>query len=401
MPLFVLSYKRFDKYPVLTFGYGHPLYPKFVTFVWHTFECRPSDKSLVALALVMIFFLTTAGNVKKVIVTLLVLAATLQVNAQATQVLFVKAGAQGNGTSWNSSMDLQTALQTAKYGTTIWVASGVYTPTRSYDRNATFHIKDGIILLGGFAGNETSEAQRNPAINVTTLSGNIGNLNIPEDNVYNVVYTQNVKDVRVDGFVISGGYANVTADKGIRYSTGAGWFNEAVRGGFSAPIISNCTFSKNTAFFGAGLANISLNDGTNQAKVFNCNFNENAAVLEGGAILSFSNQSVCNVEISNCNIIQNFASYGAGIYSEAINSGTTCPRFLKNNIDFNKASSEGGSFFATRVAGSVCNPQFSGNNVGPNNSSFVGNDIMIQKTPMIDANSTVAQPAPPVMRSRN
>jgi hypothetical protein len=335
--------------------------------------------------------------VKKVIVTLLVLAAMLQVNAQATQVLFVKAGAQGNGTSWNSPMDLQTALQTARYGATIWVAAGVYTPTRSYDRNATFAIKDGTNLLGGFVGNESSETQRNPSINVTTLSGNIGNPGIAEDNSYNVVCTQNAKDVRVDGFVISGGYANVTSDKGVRYSTGAGWFNEAIKGGFSAPIISNCTFSKNTAFFGAGLANVSLMDGTNQAKVFNCNFNENAAVLEGGAILSFSNQAVCNVEISNCNIIQNFASYGAGIHSEATNSGTTCPRFLKNNIDFNKASSEGGSFFATRVAGSLCNPTFSGNNIGPNNSGFVP-DIMI-KAPAINASNAVAQPASPVMRS--
>lgn len=328
------------------------------------------------------------------------MAATLQVNAQATQILFVKAGAHGNGTSWNSPMDLQTALQTAKYGVTIWVAAGVYTPTRSNDRNATFFIKDGTILLGGFAGTETGESQRNPAINVTTLSGNIGNPSIAEDNTYNVVYTQNVKDVRVDGFVISGGYANVTSDKGIRYSTGAGWFNEAINN-VSTPIISNCVFVKNTAYFGGGLANVSLNNGMNLAKVLNCTFNENAAVLEGGAILSFSNQSSCNPEINTCTVTYNFASYGAGLYSEAINNGTTSPKFLYNSIDFNKASSEGGSFFAARVAGSICNPQFNGNNIGPNNSSFVGNDIMIQKTPVIEAKSNVAQPAPAVMRSRN
>jgi hypothetical protein len=346
----------------------------------------------------MIFFLTTAGNVKKVILTLLVLAATLQVNAQATQLLFVKAGAQGNGTSWNSPMDLQVALQTARHGATIWVAEGVYTPTHSYDRNATFAIKDGTTLLGGFAGIETSETQRNPAINVTTLSGNIGNPNIMEDNSYNVVHTQNVKDVRVDGFVITGGYANVTSDKGIRFSTGAGWFNEA-NNNISAPIISKCVFIKNTAYFGAGLANVSSNNGMNLAKVFNCNFTENAAVLDGGAILNFSNQATCNPEINSCNIIQNFASYGAGIYNEAINNGTTSPKLVSNIIDFNKASSEGASFFVARVAGSLCNPVLNGNNIGSNNSSFVGNDMIIQKTPVTEAKSTVAQPASPVMRS--
>ena len=163
-------------------------------------------QSSVALAEVQIFSdLTNAGNVKRAIITVLVLAGFLQMNAQ--QPLFVKKGAQGNGSSWSQAFgDLQQALRVAKPGTSIWVAAGVYTPTTSNDRSKSFVIGNGVILLGGFSGFESHSDQRNLVVNETILSGDIGTAS-QDDNSLNIVYTCNVNNVVVDGSIPKGKYS--------------------------------------------------------------------------------------------------------------------------------------------------------------------------------------------------
>ncbi len=42
------------------------------------------------------------------------------------------------------------------------------------DRTISFELKNGVAIYGGFAGTETLRTQRNPATNVTVLSGDIG-----------------------------------------------------------------------------------------------------------------------------------------------------------------------------------------------------------------------------------
>ncbi|MEK6676258.1 MAG: right-handed parallel beta-helix repeat-containing protein [Planctomycetota bacterium] len=96
-------------------------------------------------------------------------------------VVFVDAGAVGSndGSSWTSAFsDLQAALTAAGQDKSIvaeiWVAAGIYTPTVSGgSRDASFHLLDGVRLLGGFAGGETHLDQRNPRINLTYLSGDL------------------------------------------------------------------------------------------------------------------------------------------------------------------------------------------------------------------------------------
>ena len=91
------------------------------------------------------------------------------------------APAGGNGQSWATAFQfLQDALDqtVAGRGDAIWIAEGTYYPddgasVTEGDRTATFLLKDGVSLHGGFQGNETDLGQRDIAIHPSILSGSI------------------------------------------------------------------------------------------------------------------------------------------------------------------------------------------------------------------------------------
>lgn len=82
-----------------------------------------------------------------------------------------------NGTSWANAyrgpLGLQAALQANGSYHTYWVARGTYLPSATGVRTASFMIDDGDEIYGGFAGGETSLAERNVAANPTILSGDL------------------------------------------------------------------------------------------------------------------------------------------------------------------------------------------------------------------------------------
>ncbi|PWH20741.1 MAG: hypothetical protein DDG58_01295 [Ardenticatenia bacterium] len=81
-----------------------------------------------------------------------------------------------NCSSWANVCSLQAALTIATSGDEIWVKKGVHKPTLDpTKRTASFTLKDGVALYGGFAGTETSRDQRDWRANVTVLSGDIDN----------------------------------------------------------------------------------------------------------------------------------------------------------------------------------------------------------------------------------
>src|SRR5512143_979561 len=124
--------------------------------------------------------------------------------------IYVRAAAAGanDGTSWaNAYTDLQTALAAAVASDEIWVAAGAYKPTATTDRTISFALKNGVGIYGGFAGGETLRGQRNPEVNVTILSGDIGTPGSAADNSYHVVTTDAsvTSSAVLDGFTITAG----------------------------------------------------------------------------------------------------------------------------------------------------------------------------------------------------
>ena len=152
-----------------------------------------------------------------------------------TGTIYVRAtaSAPGNGTSWASAYpSLQTALQAAASGAEIWLAAGRYTPApANSSRAATFQLKDGVAIYGGFAGAETARSQRDWAANVVTLSGDLNgndgsNFANNGENSYHVV--KGATGATLDGVTISGG----NADGAGADNRGSGMYTES-----SSPVL--------------------------------------------------------------------------------------------------------------------------------------------------------------------
>lgn len=165
-------------------------------------------------------------------------------------IIYVDQNASGlnNGSSWtNAFTDLQSALAAATPGYEIWVAAGTYKPTTGTDRSVSFSLKNDVAIFGGFLGYEALQSDRNPQLNLTILSGDIGAPGDTTDNSIHVVQARNINSTAIlDGFTIYGGNAN-----GLRTdNVGAGMYNY-----FSAPTLKDLIFDRNAAGSGAAMHN--------------------------------------------------------------------------------------------------------------------------------------------------
>ena len=104
------------------------------------------------------------------------------VSTAAAQTIYVDADANGlnNGSSWMDAYRyLQDALAAALSGDEIWVAEGIYKPDQGVgitpgDREATFQLKNGVTLKGGYAGlGEPDPNARDIQLYETILSGDL------------------------------------------------------------------------------------------------------------------------------------------------------------------------------------------------------------------------------------
>ncbi|MHC4744985.1 MAG: right-handed parallel beta-helix repeat-containing protein, partial [Planctomycetota bacterium] len=239
-----------------------------------------------------------------------------------------------DGSSWESAYGaLQNALADANAGDQIRVAQGVYRPDRnqvcgrggctgetttSGDREATFELKHGIMLTGGYAGLACADPnERNIALYETVLSGDLNGDDEPyfmnnDENSYSVVTGSAVNSyIVIDGFTILGG--NADADKLLDDPTtsGAGMYNYG-----GSPKISNCTFKNNRARrHGGAMLNVNCAD----MKVSNCTFSGNHA-NRGGAI---ANSLVYRSSFENCILSGNMAmEAGGGMAFSQFQEGT-------------------------------------------------------------------------------
>ena len=228
--------------------------------------------------------------------------------AQTGSVLRVDSGATGlnNGSSWaNAFTQLNTALQFAQSGDSIWVASGEYLPTDNGNRDSSFVLKNGVCIFGGFNGSETALFQRNLQQNPTVLSGDIGVANDNSDNSYNVIYGIGLDtNTVINGFIIEMGSANSTnpADSNFRHKSGGGMFLVPFTNLDCTPVVENCIFKNNyvTAtgpdIFAGGTIQADVNP-----RIRHCIFtNENITISSGLQYWIRKQNTQRAIQITNC-----------------------------------------------------------------------------------------------------
>jgi predicted outer membrane repeat protein len=310
-------------------------------------------------------------------------------SAEEVKRIYVKADAQPpyDGNSWDTAFnDLQDALNLAQPNTEIWVTAGIYRPDRGTGaREASFHLKNGVRLFGGFAGTETSIDQRDPNRYETILSGDLKGDDGPDfanndDNSYHVILASNMDSSTVlDGFVITGGNANGPGPKRGENTNHHGGgllggdltvirctfkYNFALQHGggiyhSGRSIMQNCTFTANRAsYYGGAICSL-----WGQAIVSGSTFKANSADGGGGGVYLGQDSSLftdctfmgnfgpsggglfcvhpeSNVILTNCRFLQNSAGNGGGIFSSGC-------RLQCNNclFDSNLATSWGGGIY--------------------------------------------------------
>jgi predicted outer membrane repeat protein len=265
---------------------------------------------------------------------------------QAGTIYYVDSGATGanNGTSWaDAYTDLQAALAAATAGAEIWVAEGTYKPATWTDREATFQLKSGVALYGGFVATETLRNQRDWQANPTILSGDIGTVGYNSDNSYHVVYASGTDASAIlDGFTVTEGQATGSYPENGR---GGGIYNY-----YSSPALTNVTFSDNTATDGGGICNY-----YSSPTLSNVSFSGNTAGAGGGMGNSHSSPTLNNVTFSG-----NSANYGGGMYNgDGSNSTLTSVTFGDNT-----ASTGGGGMYNAYSSPTLTSVTFSGNTAG-------------------------------------
>jgi hypothetical protein len=264
--------------------------------------------------------------------------------------LYVDQSATGanDGVDWQDAFTtLSAALSVAHAApaiNTIEVALGTYFPTGGTDRTATFQLLDNVGIYGGYAGDTTNTPGiRNVTAYPTVLSGDIGTAGVSSDNSYHVVTGSGTNSsALLDGFTISGGYADGSGDS-TSYD-GAGMFDNA-----GTPTINDCQFSGNQMvaisslpsypYGGAGL----FIDNASSMIVTNCIFSGNSAYLGRGGGIDAENST--SLTLTNCTFNNNTAYFGGGVdASDPTVTVTNC------SFDGNYADEGGGLSFALQSA---------------------------------------------------
>lgn len=265
-------------------------------------------------------------------ILLTLLCASVSAMAQS-KIYYVSPTDTGDGSSWQSTMTLSDALNTAKAGDQIWVlgfeqiteAGQLYTaPTGG------FSVKSGVQLYGGFKGTEKSINDRETLGKPyqmkyrSVLSGDINrndnsdNTNIifpanttRQDNATHVLSVDmapssgsnnNTYPTVINGFTITGGHADGTSEKGGGIYISGDNYNGG--GNFRIErcfLFNNYATQGGAVYVDAAVKNVNNGESLiNQCVVYNNAASERSAVVnEGGGIYLAGEATVVNSSIFN------------------------------------------------------------------------------------------------------
>lgn len=300
-------------------------------------------------------------------------------NLYGQNLLFVSEGSSGNGSSWSNAYGiLQEAIDASSVGDTILVAEGTYIPEMQWDvwsnqevfddpRKATFILKEGITLLGGFVGNETvptapeTLASRDFENNATVLSGDLNRDDVLiisgdtydfqnyEENSYHVVSSINLEVLTVvDGFTIRGGYANGGNSFESANNSGAGWYINGTWQVSTILQLKNITMTENyAAFDGGALHSLADAAGYVNLTIEKSIFRHNYAEERGGGLVFTGGLAGQSIHINKCIIEENISNIaGGGLYiGHGLNLESVDVTIQNSIIANNKATSDGGGIF--------------------------------------------------------
>ena len=271
---------------------------------------------------------------------------TIYTGPDANNILYVNktvSGGNGSGDSWtNAAPELADALKYARqknnYTTEnplkIYVAKGTYKPLYNADnggymtdggRDNAFVLVNNVLVYGGFDPDNGIDDLSDTRIfgsGGSILSGDIGTPDDNTDNCYHVVISVGTNSngvisgtARLDGFTVSGGYAQGTSGyiqvNGYDYvsrTLGAGMYNY----GFS-PTVASCTFTGNS---GIGLGGGMYDGGSsgNMTTITNTHFDGNSARLGGGLYIDSPSPSITNCSFTGNTAIHFNGGSGGGMY---------------------------------------------------------------------------------------
>jgi hypothetical protein len=189
-----------------------------------------------------------------------------------------------DGSTWTMSLEtIQEGIVAASSeGCEVWVKADEYVEN--------IGLFDGVALLGGFNGTETSSDERIPDTYETVIDGDgsgpvvscVGSLTGGDCG----------DDAVLDGFTITGGQAEY----------GGGMIND-----FASPTVTRCTFTGNAASIGAGMHNINADP-----ILTDCIFTDNNADTSGGGM----HNDNASPTLSDCVFVYNAAPDGGGMHND-------------------------------------------------------------------------------------
>jgi predicted outer membrane repeat protein len=311
------------------------------------------------------------------------------VQAACTVYVNAAAAAGGDGTSWSKAYsDLRVALAASSTasGCEVDVAEGTYKPSTTGDRTASFVLKSGVTVNGGYhlaaGGSVWRDFRTYPSILSGDLNGNDGaGFTNTSDNSYHVVTANDgamTSTAVLDGFTIRGGHASgaypnyyggglyiLQGTPTLRYLTITANYADIGGGVFLGSLVhlTDSTVSGNAGQNGAGVATQAA---STLARV---TVASNQATVSGGGIYAFNNSSPV---FANLLFIGNTAPKGA-----ALADSSSSPSLINATITGNSALAAGGAaIYNQKESTSTSSPSIRNTILWNNSNGSIANDTV-------------------------